>query len=439
MEYITLRKQNARNNSLDENIFTSLESTSTSIKNSSLPDLSSCTENEDTKELKSTILNLQTKLRSADREIEVLIEENNTIKKILHDQQNKIDLLTKIQVCPTSSSVRKKVTPSSSQKRRIRANRLLLTDDKDGNDTLTQTPVRNHSPRLIKGKDTGSTSTPIPHSVAKNLRSEDNPESLNNQPKSHDDTNKEKEVRESKINPNNNFKNKKRKSLYIYGGKQCKGIASELANNSTISAKYQINSLIKPFAEANKITDMIDTSTMEGEDIVVLSLGQHDDNPTKLSIELGAILKTLQNLNIRVIVLGIAVSQYLNEHALNQRLKLIVKNFHNCTFIESTKRLPTVVLRQKICNNIYHILRKLENSNEVIRQQDTTPKIVITNYKTIPKTTCSTVMNTSPKSTPQETNTALKKGTIPFHFNAMRNKPNTKPKPDPSSKQFFRE
>lgn len=127
----------------------------------------------------------------------------------------------------------------------------------------------------------------------------------------------------------------RQKNIYIFGGKQCTNLATQLIGHrqtvNTTSENYKISSYVKPNACTEHITNTLKTYTFAEEDILILSLGEHDHDPTKLMIEVSTVLNSMEKN--RVYILSVP-NIYLNEKRLNGRLKLICNYFDNCSFID---------------------------------------------------------------------------------------------------------
>lgn len=131
----------------------------------------------------------------------------------------------------------------------------------------------------------------------------------------------------------------RRKNIIIMGGRQCKGLSYTLAKSriNTPYEKYHITSMVKPDAPTGEILKSCDIFKITSEDILILSVGEHDENPMKVMTELSAALKTLSQCS--VFLLSVNNNKYLNEFKLNEMLYLISKNFLNCHFIDLNENL----------------------------------------------------------------------------------------------------
>lgn len=127
----------------------------------------------------------------------------------------------------------------------------------------------------------------------------------------------------------------KHNTIYILGGYQCQGLASNLlkSRQNTQYETYKISSFIKPDATSEEILHSSETRMASSNDIIIISIGEIDCNPTKVCAELSFFIKTHPKPNI--IVLGSKNCKFINENKLNETLKLYCNTFPNCTFLNT--------------------------------------------------------------------------------------------------------
>lgn len=155
------------------------------------------------------------------------------------------------------------------------------------------------------------------------------------------------------------------RKIHIIGGRQCRGLCMSLikSRQNNPYETYEIRSNIKPDASTEEILSSLDISNISTHDRVILSVGEHDQNPMKIMTELSASLKRLSHCT--VIILSIKKNPHLNEKKVNEMLKLISNNFQNCNFVDlSYNYVNKTLLYGK---NLYEWCKKI---NFVIDQLD---------------------------------------------------------------------
>lgn len=173
-------------------------------------------------------------------------------------------------------------------------------------------------------------------------------------------------------------------------GRQMKHISEDKYDNS-----YSITSIIKPYANCTQILSSCNDicNSTNKEDIVILGIGSHDKNPYKILSELSVSLAKLNKTN--VFVLKVQSNSFLNEQLLNQKIKLVIKNYPNCKFIESLyyKRNVNYYLNYSkdfIYSLGYNLCTEIDNLNYKKQTIDGRRSIININH--------------------------IKKGTIPYYF-----------------------
>lgn len=351
-----------------------LDSTMKSLPNTTC--LDSSVENE----LKYQIEILKIELDSAHQEINSLNGDNQKLKQQVQGMSKKIELLLKISKQTTPNLTTTPGTSQNTSSKRHNLKRKLFGNS--STPTSTYNAAKNESPDKERKKSTITTAT----AMTQTKLLEKNTENV-----SRFQEEEKEDVRE------------KKKNIYIFGGKQCAGLAVRLSESRQGSnyEKYNITSIVKTGATTAKICDSIyNSKNITENDKIVLSVGEHDTNPMMMKIELSAALKCLENK--QVLVLGIHKSDNLNEKKLNNTLKLICKSFQKCKFIEAETKIIHV---KNTCIKINAVVDQREYE-ELIKFQLANRKMI--NYNT----------NKSKPLSPKQVNqnNVHKKGTIPYYF-----------------------
>lgn len=389
MENVTLRNRPMQRNSEDD-CFNSLDSI-TSVGALSLPDLSTADFSEQRKVMEQTIQELQLQLHSAHREIETLMEDGNALRKTNLKQLNQIEALKKI--CSDTSST--KTVPSTLRKRKINPRRLTLRSnpgtpnhnidesmpfiERQKEDDTENSATNNSQLDRETHKTTRGEIVLIEKATTTKDKCTETDHNVYYGPVKHDEPTR----RECNC-----------PTIHIFGGKQCVNLAAELIDtrHENMKTKYNIKSITKSHAPCENILMNVNRDNISDKDIVILSVGEHDHNPTKLSVELSATLKNLKN--VTVIVVGITSSDHLNEKKLNGTIKIICNVFENCHFISIDEVLPKKKYTQRLCAEVNKIQAKLEQDIDLCKSK-LNNNVNIDNGK----------------------KESIKKGTIPYYFN----------------------
>lgn len=207
-------------------------------------------------------------------------------------------------------------------------------------------------------------------------------------------------------------------AIFVLGDQQVRDFAQEIKiqrernNWNTWNNVYTVSGLSKPWAPSMQILSNLDDyiKTLQDDDIVILGLGSNDKNPYLLLSEMSIALRKLKRF--RVFVLNVINNMHLNVDLLNTHLKLIVKNFPNCMFIDSTENIYrntnyNAIPKRMIC---YKLNIEIDNINYK-KMMDVALKLRCTQntknvYHSIDKDTFSSIVK--------------KKGTIPYYFNVQK-------------------
>lgn len=331
-ENITTRKPR-RANSLDHlftNNSTLLDTTMKSLPSTSMNDSATIIN------LNETVRRLTMELQSAHQEIENLNIENFRLKVDIGEFQKIIDTYKKI-----ISSDLKDMTPTTSRKRN-----LIRTTCTSTHSTPLKTqdfdPV-NHGlkttqPPLLKRDIVTNTSQHLATSIDQN-KSSNAP--INYSPKLTQDTRHEDLI----ISSSNSEKVQEQSldisspRILVFGDQQIRGFAQEIAtqrNNNKWNNIYSISGISKPFATSTQVMCNFDklSEGLKTDDIIVLGIGSNDKNPYLFLTELCSSLHKVKNN--KVFILNVLNNRYLNTNLLNIHIKLIVKNYPNCQFIDTS-------------------------------------------------------------------------------------------------------
>lgn len=147
------------------------------------------------------------------------------------------------------------------------------------------------------------------------------------------------------------------KKIFILGGKQHRGLATALSKSrqNTLFEQYEVTSTIKPDARCQDILKSAETLHTSEDDVIIISIGENDCNPTALLAELSAFIK--MRPKAFVIVTSVKTSLHLNENKLNNTVKLFCKSFDNCVFLDLVDlNYWDKNFRYKLCNKINFLL-----------------------------------------------------------------------------------
>lgn len=332
LENITIRKPR-RANSLDD-LFTSnstlLDTTMKSLPSTSMNDSDTITN------LNETIRRLTKELQSAHQEIENLNSENFRLKMDIGEGQKIIDTYKK-----NISADRKNMTPTSSRKRN-----LIRTTSTSTHSTPIKTqdfdPV-NHEiktlhPPLPECDIMNSTTQHLAQSIDQN-NSPSAP--IKYPPKATQDTRHEDLI----ISSFNSEKveelsrNVSSPKILVLGDQQVREFAQEIAaqrNNNKWNNIYSVSGISKPYATSTQVLSNFDqlSERLKSDDIIVLGIGSNDKNPYLFLTELCSSLHKVKNN--KVFILNVLNNRFLNTNLLNKHIKLIVKNYPNCQFIDTS-------------------------------------------------------------------------------------------------------
>lgn len=271
-------------------------STNEHNNNRSCPDLRRINDLEKIEDLERLINELNEKLSSADQEIIKLLSENSSLKEVVCKQNQKIAQLT--QICGST-----KKTPQNIKKSRKKCKR-----------------VENSS------IEEQSTITAMTNSVPDS----DEQEEINS-----DDKQEKHETKQYTLTKTNSSCDKYK--IKILGDEHLLGLSAELikTRSGKWNDKYHPMAHIASEASSTQILDSCNDGFLKNlseNDIVVICVGAHDRHIVKMESELHIALNKLKH--VKVYVVPIYFSKYLNVKLLNYRLKLCTKIYPKCMFLD---------------------------------------------------------------------------------------------------------
>lgn len=258
-------------------------------------------------ELNTKLADLQGKLLAADNQVDLLLLENGKLREQITKNETKIKQLERI--CKDS--------PKTNRRKRNLNISKLHSSLSDKPDHQQNNPIQIQKENKDK------------HNLCEVeiLEPKDDENNIENKIET---INQVKEGKAEEVTYNNHNNKKK---ILIFGGEQCVGLASTLirTRENTNYEKYKITSFTKPNAMCEDILKSAETFNTTDGDVIIISIGDFDQNPTKLCIELSFFLKS--HSKATVIVLGVQNNTHLNVMKLNSVLATYCKNFENCTFV----------------------------------------------------------------------------------------------------------
>lgn len=368
-ENVTKRKKNAKLNlSNIESFSIDINSETLNSSSRSLP-TTYYKDPEEVSELKKQIATANKELDIAHLEIEKLNVRNTELANLLRKCENKIKYLTKL--CTSSPNKSKKrqstnfsplrnkdcFTPSfrmiGSVNKQLQMTQSPLKTNQTTSEpyspidgVLTSTNIGSSTPN--KNYDINDTIlSNKPHrkdSLTEKISKADDLELERKQQKQEDC---HKTLHPCHKQPGYSSK----KSLIILGSEHVSGLATELydTRRGKWNDEYRPQGYVKPNATTQEILKHCDKveNHLSRQDIVVLSIGNHDASPHHIYSALCIALYKLQNTN--VIVLPVIKNKYLNEERLNMNIQLLCKNFDHCNFI-SMSSIHTNYLKKNKAN-----------------------------------------------------------------------------------------
>lgn len=354
---------------------------------------------------------LKEKLEIAENEIENMLAESFTLKKQLSEYKLRIEQLTHI--CKSTplhpgskcSTMKKKKKDMHRMKLDFSISTQEETESQKAisNECGVAAPSVKSSENLMKTDDTDPKGCPQNTScidIASPVQQIDGAKSIF--------------VNKQDLNLNLS-KNK----LYLIGDEQLRNVSQSIleSRHEKWNNNYVPFGFIMPNARSSEILTYCSniSSNLTDKDIVVLSVGSHDNNPGILHYNLCLILNVLRQATVYIVPVN--KNKYLNEYTLNYYLKLWTKHLSNCYYIEPTSyNLSDHEFLNFICKKInYNIdindyrlqFLNFKNAMKLCKKNNFTK--CITNVRFKEKLLTSKNSSSIPHSQP-------KKGTIPYYF-----------------------
>lgn len=402
------------------------------MTNQSLPNLTDCNSDPYATELKEQIDRLNSRLESANAEIDNLCSENNSLKRRLANCEKKILLYKKIGIddlniirspAQSTSSPFKFFSPQyrpinrgvkTKAIRNFSTNLFSQLDDTtfDNNSATTNpaSPPGTPPPSLtmIPSSLTPPTVTPIskPTGLRKKQDTQDSAEcNTDKQPVATMHVASSKlmssaaclgaetvDSAEDKLLDVDQPKNK----VLLLADEYGRGMRNIL--ESFIGKDFVVTAVLKPNAPLDQILRSCGTLCKDftKSDYIVILAGSNDTNPIKFQSFLYYYLNLFENTNV---ILGeICRSKHLNESKLNNCLKVISSQFIN------VKLLDLIFFEKH--NDKYCRFDKLNTCRSIVRT------ILCLNYKY----KCSLVASNSVIPSDDKGTKIHKKGTLPYYF-----------------------
>lgn len=346
MEYVTIRKH--RSVSSPNSSFISTQS---DYLSKSLPDLSTGNlMSEEVEELKQEIEKLKQSLQAANNEIDSLILENNTLKRLSLENE---EIITRYKnICANLGSTKKSISSKKRQRRKKNMQSKLNGSCSDLGLILNDEDITTEGAEIkLNSKESFMpTSTKLVINDTNNT-TEGAEINLNSteacsQPTATrpivTDKNDGCSTTDGACNANDGQKNifgksqstfKLNPEIRIIGGQQLTGLASQLiySRRNTKYQEFNILSSTKPHAPTELILEPRGEIEDSPRNYIILCVGENDCNPYNILIHLSIMLQSLPKTNF--IVLNVLRNNFLNEKLLNNSIHNICHNFSNCKFL----------------------------------------------------------------------------------------------------------
>lgn len=283
---ITLRKKLFSTNIITSPTIEDISflSTESDIPARSLPDLSTLNYPEVTEQLQATISELKAELNRAHKEIEDLLLEKSKLQAKNLEQERKINSLTKICLTSVSSSPKQNKTPKRSSRQNIHPEMKIHHEPLQFSFNTTI-----DNPSTSQGTQTKKDNTETTNKNVSSVSLDTIKESLSVYPGL---------TTVDKLNSNKDIKR-----ILIFGSQKCTGLAKKLilSRTNTQYEKYSICAFTKPGATTKEILKNCEDLNLNSQDKLLLGIGDNDSNPTKIFVELSAILKNITNCSVIIL------------------------------------------------------------------------------------------------------------------------------------------
>lgn len=367
--------QSANNISIDQRT-SSNSLNSTPNKDDTYNSLPNFTESTEITELREENITLSTQLASAHEEITNLNMEINNLKKQMEENQRKLNVYKNLLKGEMSVTSPGKQTPNKNKVTQIKTNKIRSEEIKQKINKI-ETKYLNLSVQNTKEND-------------KTLVTD----KLSPQSTPHKDVLSE---------------NKKDRTIYIFGGNQCIGLAGKIINSRMNSPynKYSVMSFIKPNANTKEILQPYKLNAYTKNDKIILSIGENDTNPFEVMANLISLAQSVNDCT--VLIMNVQNNPFLNVNKLNYMLKHISTNVPNCKFIDLKSKNNKQLFDRDRTKTINLTIDSLDYNHTYLKTNNIkiVKKCNVRNFKLI---------------------NIPRKGTIPYYFSLITNKIENKTK-----------
>lgn len=336
------------------------DATMTSLPNTSLNDTQTYFE------LNEKIQRLTTELQSAHLEIEKLNSENHDLNSELQKAYKVIENYKKVCTTPTSIPIPKKksckVTPSGSKSQTPSGSKSQthkLPQPRQNCTSISKNTPRVKTSKIISKKhiEFSTPEFPTTHSnvvSSSSVIKDSGTTPEKNQEKSHKssvDIPTEPPVPDIPTSQKQAPKSK----IIILGDEHLLGLSASIikTRSGKWNDNYQPSAIIKSEAPSSQILNYCDDkflSSITENDIVILGVGGHDENLTKLESEIHIALHKLKTCTVYIAPLYF--SKHFNVKLLNNRLMICSKVFPKCKYINIHCHNDKQMYLRLLCNKI---------------------------------------------------------------------------------------
>lgn len=371
-------------------------------------------------EYKRTILDLETKLESADNEIESLLLENGSLKEKVSNQGRKITQLMQIcgstakrseslskrrSLCKEQLNYSQMETSQSFRELQTEQIQIYKSNSTQTDNTQLNGPIRQHSlldllEKISKIHSELADSEKLILTLTRQI------EEMSHTFKLEERTTIETKAPHTlgklfNAHPfqTTNIKNTpKNRKILIYGSQKCVGLATGLLQSRENSKyeKYEIFSETKPYADAFEILKSLKKMDIGKNDKVILGIGENDSNPKLFLSQLRCLFDRYKDVTI--LVLNVSENRYLNVNMLNREIQNICTMFNNVYYTHC---------KYYSLNRVYYSINNIIDTLDYDRK-----------YLDVKQLKKLTVINRPVENTLHVENNV--KGTIPYYFTRMK-------------------
>lgn len=308
MENITIRKK-MRKSLSQTNVSSYCTINDEGGLNSSLLDITTCSLSSLTQRDDSSFLeelnNLRTKLLIADKEIDELNYENQTLKNDIEVYKKQIEMLKKL---TSSTQVHNKILTTPLRRRTLNTSFLNTSNKKIISFPLDLTQECN---------------VDLPQHSEKKSENQVKPYQLDINLKQNKNSNEEEQY---------NIKKNTIKNICIIADEQGKGLRKILQR--LVGPEYLVKCFWKENANFENVLKSIkdEIKTLNDNDIVIILGGIHDKNPFSIKSVISQWLKNLNKINI--LISEIPRNKILNKNILNKTIMNICHEYKNVDYVD---------------------------------------------------------------------------------------------------------